>query len=83
MHGINTETLVRRQMVTTLHSFCRSALFIDSRDSRVGAEAIGVGRGRMAEVLLSGGYQPSSVCSIVPPGGTDQPRASVFHAALT
>ena len=42
---------------------------MDSRDSRVRAGAIAVGRreGRAVEVL-SGGYQQSCVCSIVPPG---------------
>jgi len=54
----------------TLHSFCKSALFMDSRDSRVRAGAIAVRRrDREGAEVLSDGDQLSSVCSIVPPAG--------------
>jgi len=46
----------------TLHSFCRSALFMDSRDSRLRAGAIAVGRrDRKGAEILSDGNQLSSV----------------------
>lgn len=68
----------------TLHSFCRSALFMDSRDSRVGAGAIAARRrDREGAEVLSDGNQLSSMCSIVPACWSDQPRASGFHAVLT
>ena len=70
MSGINAERPNRGGWLPTLHSFCKSTLFMDSRDSRVGAGAIAVGRrDREGAEVLSDGNRSSSVCSIVPPAG--------------